>query len=545
MSPVLCLALWLSALQVRPAPRPDAAPPRASIQGIVVRAGAAAGAREGLAAAQVELKPGNVSVFTDPDGVFTLRNLAPGRYTISVKHDGFILQEDRRRGLTESGLNLTVLAGQTIKDIVLPMVPAPVISGKVIDPHGEPLAAALVRTYKRRYTPNGTQLRAIRKGMTDDMGEFRLFGLTFGEYFVSAGYGDRDRAAGIGNARLSTNVSKADDGYATMFYDGSEDISRARVAHLAPGFDLGTLNIYLTDSGRFKIRGQVLPLIGGTKIMLAPQGSDLTETEYFTAPNARGEFEVGGLSPGSYLLFATAAGDTMSSDVIPVNVTDRDIDGVRLALTQTIPIAGGVFWEGNPRENFSELQVTLVRSNPEFDQKIDARPAPDGTFVFEHVSTQAEYDVAIQPPAGAYVKSITSGIRNVMAGKSRLVQSLRIVLASATDALDVRATKGNDRAPGVLVVLIPEPSLRRRADRYITGFTEDSGSLTLSAVPPGRYTAYAFEQIEADAYYALAYNPAAGERFRDRAVAVTVGEGGTKAIQLSVIPAAETAGGLQ
>src|SRR6267142_1428731 len=265
MFPILWLALSLAGLQVRPAPRPDAAPSRASIQGVVVRAGAIAAPQQ-LADARVELKPGNLSVFTGADGAFTFRNLAPGRYTISVTHDGFVPQEDRRRGLTVSGLSVTLAADQTLKDIVLPMIPAPVITGNVFDPHGEPLAAALVRAYLRQYTPYGTQLKIVRTAMTNDMGEFRLFGLNFGEYFVSAGYSDRDRGTAIGRAQLSANVSKADDGYATIFYDGSEDISRAQAAHLAPGSDPGTLNIYLRTSARFKIRGQVLPMMNGANI---------------------------------------------------------------------------------------------------------------------------------------------------------------------------------------------------------------------------------------------------------------------------------------
>src|SRR5437870_2984248 len=119
MLPFLWLALWLVGLQAGAAPRPNSAPARASIQGVVVRAGAAAaGAPQELSDARVELKPGNVSVFTGPGGAFSFRNLAPGRYTISFTHDGFIPQEDRRRGLTISGLSLTLTAGQILKDIV-------------------------------------------------------------------------------------------------------------------------------------------------------------------------------------------------------------------------------------------------------------------------------------------------------------------------------------------------------------------------------------------------------------------------------------------
>ena len=547
MVPILGLALWFAGLQGQLSPQSDAAAPRASIQGVVIRAGAAPGAPQQLPGARVEIRPGNRPAFTNGRGAFTFRNLAPGRYTISVVHDGFIPQEDPGRGLTVSGLRVTLAPGQILKDIVLPMIPAPVLTGSVFDPHGKPLPAALVRAYQRQYTPYGTQLRIVKTGMTNDLGEFRLFGLSFGQYFVSAGFGDRDRAVALGSGKLSANISRADNGYATLFYDGAEDISRAKAANLAPASYPGTLNIYLGDSARVKIRGQTVPPIGGTRVVLAAKGGDLTGAHYLTRPGTDGEFEIRGVSPGSYLLLATAADGALSSDVMSLNVTGSDIDGVRLTLEETMSVQGGLLLEGSPRADLSGLDVKLARSTIEFDQRIETRAGADGAFTLDQVAPLAEYDIAVEPlPPGTYVKGIRSGGRNLLRGQSRLRPNspLEIVLAEATDYLEVSVT-GIDPASGIQVVLLPDLLLRRRADRYITGFTGQSGDLRLTAVPPGDYTAYAFERIEPGAYYALAYAPAAYNRFRDHAVTVTVGERGTKAIQLRVIPAAETAGGLQ
>lgn len=116
-----------------------------------------------MANAVVQLKPGNTSITTNASGAFTLRNLAPGRYVISVTRDGFFLQEDPRRGLTIGGLTVTLNAGQTLKNVVIPMAPAPVISGQVFAPHGERLAAALVQAHLLQYTPYGPQLKVARK----------------------------------------------------------------------------------------------------------------------------------------------------------------------------------------------------------------------------------------------------------------------------------------------------------------------------------------------------------------------------------------------
>ena len=289
------------------------------------------------------------------DCLLHFRNVAPGRYAISVSRDGFIPQEDRKRGLTVSGLSVTVAAGQTLKDITLPMVPAPALAGTVFDPHGEPLAAALVRAYQRVYTPYGTQLKIVKKGMTNDLGEFRLFGLNFGACVVSAGYGDRDRASAVGKTQLSANVSKADDGYATAFYDGTDDMSRAAAAHLAPGLDASSLNIYLRDSARFKIRGEVLPIIAETKIIVAPKGSDLSEADYFIQPDASGAFEIRGLSTGSYVLLATAAAGTLSSDVMTIkSPTATSLECVWLCRKRCL-FPGVWFWKAAPERIFPDI----------------------------------------------------------------------------------------------------------------------------------------------------------------------------------------------
>ena len=542
MFPILALFLWLAGLQQRQ----DV--PRASIEGVVVRAGAvAAAAPEGLMNAQVEIRPGNRSISTDGSGAFSFKFLVPGQYTISVSHAGFVPLEDPRRGLSAAGVTLNLDAGQTVKGLVVPMIPAPLITGTVFGPDGQALPAALVRAYERQYSPYGSKLKIVRKAMTDDMGEFRLFGLRFGQFFVSAGYSDRDRAAAVGRTQLSENVSKADDGYATVFYDGAEELSMARGTRIAPGIDSGRVNIYLRDSARFKIRGHVLPILSGTRILFVPKGSDLAEEKSFLQPNANGAFEIHAVSPGSYLLLAMTTDGLLSSDVVSLNVTDSDVDNITLALVPTLLVSGSLVQEGNARANLSRFHVKLVRSTSEFDQTFDTPAAPDGTFAVDHVPS-GEYDIAIGPlPSGLYVKRIAVGPRNFLEGGYRPVlgQSLQVVLATATDTLRVDVLKNGNPAAGAQVVLIPNPPLRRRPDRYITGSTDLNGNLTLNAVPPGRYTAYAFEEMEAGAYYALASTPDVEARFRDRQVSVTIGENGAKAVELRVIPAAETAGGFR
>ena len=535
--------LWLMLLgvgaQIRPPAPAASSSARASIQGVVIRAGAAAGAN-----VFVELKPGNVSVTTRADGAFSFRNLGPGRYTISITRDGFIPQDDPRRGLTFSGLTLNLTEGETLKDLVLPMSPAPVISGQVFDPHGEPLAAALVQAYMRQYTPYGPRVKIVKKTLTNDMGQFRLFGLNFGEYAVSAGYSERDRASAIGSVRLSSNVSNPDDGYATVFYGGTANMSEARLVHLAPGLDAGNLNIHLSERPRWKLRGRVVPNIAGSNIVFAPKGSNLVDANYFVRPNANGQFEIRGVSPGSYVLTAMAEG--LSSDVLPISVANNDVEGLTLSMASTIDIPGRVVLEGRSTSNFSGMRVNVVRSSVEVHQTLQSPVRADGTFALAGIGP-GEYDILVERlPPGAYVKSINLGGLNALAGQVRFIpfQPLQIVLGLDAGTVGGRVTTASDPAAGAQVVLIPDSRLRRRTDRYIAAFTDAAGNFQLSAIPPGRYTAYAFEQIEPGMYYAFAYSAEVNTRFADRGIPVNVGEK-TTTIELKAIPAIETAGGLR
>jgi len=283
--------------------------------------------------------------------------------------------------------------------------------------------------------------------------------------------------------------------------------------------------------------------------LFAPKGSDLSDPDYFIQPNAVGAFEIHGVSPGSYLLLAMADNGVLSSEVVAVTVANDDVDGVRLVLAKTISISGGLSFENSPTLDVSKLHVKLRRSTTEFDQTIDARVNNDGIFKLDHVSLNPEYDIAVeQLPAGTYVKSINPRALGLLQGKARVVadQKLQIEIATPICVLDVHVTKRGSSAPGARVVLLPEPAMRRRADRYLTGRTDESGSLHLPAVPPGTYTVYAFEQIEPDGQYALAYSPAAEDRLRAHSQVLIITDiDRKKSLELTVIPAEDTAGGLQ
>jgi hypothetical protein len=194
--------------------------------------------------------------------------------------------------------------------------------------------------------------------------------------------------------------------------------------------------------------------------------------------------------------------------------------------------------------------VTLVRSEIDTEMRIDASASEDGTFTAPDVGA-GEYEVWVDRlPSGMYVRAIRFGAIDVLTGGMRVGNganaSLDVILSSIGASLQGRAVGNSGAAAGgAQVLLVPEPRFRRRPDRYILGSTDASGNFQLTPIPPGRYRAFAFEQIEPGAQYAFAYESPLSSRFADRAAVVNLNDPRAMILELKVIPAAETAGGIR
>jgi len=84
---------------------------------------------------------------------------------------------------------------QSVRDVVISMVPTATITGRVYDEEGEPIVGATVRALQYTYDDGQRIMRPVQSAETNDLGEYRLYWLDPGEYQVAATFEARFRNA--------------------------------------------------------------------------------------------------------------------------------------------------------------------------------------------------------------------------------------------------------------------------------------------------------------------------------------------------------------
>ena len=167
---------------------------------------------------------GSKTAFTDAQGRYEFQKLPAGRFNVSVSKSGFVTMQYGQTRPFEPGRPIDLVDAQVMEkaDVALPR--GSVVSGRILDEFGEPVADANVAGMRMQYSSGKRRLVSSgRASTTNDLGQFRLFGLPPGEYYVSVTVRSFDNmmmdmfaGAGAGGPTGSNNNS----GYAATYYPG-------------------------------------------------------------------------------------------------------------------------------------------------------------------------------------------------------------------------------------------------------------------------------------------------------------------------------------
>ncbi len=533
-------------------------PSKGTVHGLVMQAST----NEPVGGALVRLEPTargqTSSARTDERGRFTFPNVAPGRYRVFAEHTGLVKTEYGQRSPQGSGVVIVVAPGQRLEGdgLVFRLNRPSAITGFIANPVGEVTAAATVEAYDVRYSPLGKRLHLIQTALTDDLGSYRLFGLNPGSYYVSASYSDH--ASRPGGVVLTPNLTKPDDGFATLFYPNGVNPQTASIVHVIAGSDINNINIAFADLPRVTIRGKTIApdgSAGQAQLAFLPANIDPgLDVDYPIHADGAGNFRIASVLPGSYVILAkgrTIDGHEVFSEPIDVGVAKEDVDLHTIPLFRGVEISGRITTLDGivSPESLRGLHVVFTRADGKPAIKPNGTTANDATFQIHDVPI-GEYDVLLSPvPSGTYVSGVPIGLSVASAQTLRLSPAqrggqadVRVALNLSGGVIDgmVTDSKG-EPVSRAQVVCIPERTFRRRSDYYLAGETDDTGHFEISGVPPFGYTVLAFERIEDGIYY----DPEFIARFLARGELVSITKSSRKTLTLRLISSDETDGANQ
>ena len=512
-------------------------------------------------------------VITDASGKFSFKDLEPGTYRLAVTKNGFVRNEYGSRTTGTSGAPITLPAGQSMKDISFRLVATAAVSGRIRTSSGEPGAAMNIQLLRAAYNVQGQRaFQAVSSGRTDDRGDYRLFWITPGRYFVSVGGNSSaimTDASGGSVLFLSTGlVDASSTNVATVYYPGTTDPLRATTIEVGPGGELPSIDIVLPEQQVYRVRGRVVDTSTGlpprtASISLVPRDSAFSGLISNIPPNYNGNtgtFDMRSVPPGNYWLRAQATESTATavitpnavgrtvSDALSMAITPRtaaqrpldvaaDMEGVVLELGPGISIPGSLRVEGAPLPTTPGPRVALRPTN------VNGLASPllpinaDGTFTLTNVMP-GEYRVSVLGmPVDYFVKEArieqTDALNDPWVITGPVRGSLNVVVSSA--AGQVEGTVTDSRLQGVsalTTVLIPDQH-RDRTDLLRTTVTDQSGKFTMRGIAPGAYKVFAWEALEPNAYF----DPQILRQYEDQGKPIRVVEGGKVTAEVKMIPA--------
>ncbi len=453
--------------------------------------------------------PRGYTAATDAAGRFGIAGVVPGDYRLSARRNGFVDADYGSRDYLRAGSALTLKPGQRMADILFPMTPHGVVTGRVVDEDGEPVAGVRMQALRYRYPQGRRQLAEYGEGVTNDIGEYRVAGLPPGRYYISASP-RRSYERGMQPA-----AGQPEEEYAMTFYPNAGDPAAAAGVDITPGGQLRGLDMTLRRQRTVSIRGRVAgwQASGRQRVMLflRPRGAAAPSMNRTGSVDPNGNFEFRGVAPGSYTLVAAVPerGRGGLTARLPVEAGGANVENISVTLNPPLNVAGRVRADSQAPVSLAGIEVSLRPVEPVmFGPSIpSARAQADGTFAFANVSPD-EYMVTLSGlPDGFYVKVVAAGGQNVLLSgidlNGDLAGGLEILLSPhAGQVAGVVQNEQQEPAAGSTVVMVPQEKERRGlAQFYRTASADASGRFTVKNLDPGQYRVYAWREIEPGMYF--------------------------------------------
>jgi len=506
--------------------------------------------------------PSGRGMLTDDSGVFDLTELPAGRYSLTVSKSGFVSLSYGQRRPLQAGTPLQLADGQQLRGIEFQLPRGSVIGGRVLDEDGEAMPGVSVRVMRYQYQQGERRLTPAGAGQTDDKGQYRVWGLMPGDYYVNAtarggpmggglfggftgaggpgpGFGGRGGRGG-GPAGAQPNDQEQTN-YAPTYFPGVPTVEEAKAVTVGLSQEVLDINFNMQLVRVARLSGHVTnpdasPVTNGN-VSLTPDSAGGGRGQFGTNYGGRiqwdGAFTIADVPPGRYTLRARGNdSDPPEFASIPVTVNGEDMSDISVILNPGGTISGTVSFTGTvgATPDLSQFRVTAPSADQsDLGPQPNARVGKDGTFVLNGVPAGTHVIRSAGASRGFILKSVSTNGRVITDEPLQLrsgetIGNVAVVFTDQQN--EINGTLTNEQGTAVpdftVLAFSVDSSLWRPQSRQImTARPDQTGKYRIRGLPAGQYYLAAVDPAEQGEWF----NPVYLDEHRVGAARVTLADG--------------------
>jgi hypothetical protein len=487
-----------------------------------------------------------IATTTAADGRFELRNVPAGHYTLTVQRNGFVDAHYGQKKPNDPGSTLTLRSGQKLADLVFKLGRTGVITGRISDEDGEPMQGIVVNAVREVYINGKMRLQTTDGRESNDLGEFRLFGLSPGRYLVSAEPETWNHL--VGDREFSgADKSGGEKAYAKIYYPGVTDSGKASVITVKEGDEIASIDILMKQVTVYRVRGKVVnPLTkpsgrrwSQVDVLRINQGAGWESIGATSAGDADGSFEIREIPPGNYSIRVIWRSDDRRMLVTQqdFSVGNADVEGLTLTIGEGVNIPGRVTWDGAPRLERQGFAIAAISTEIEPFPGARAEVDDNNQFMLKDVHDGEFRLDAWGISKDCYIKEVRYSDSVVPDATIRVAKGsvgpLEITLSSRGAHVQGTVLNEDDLpAVGAWAVAIPDKKTRRAS---YSANTDQYGHFEVRGLPTGKYKLFSWEGLQEGTWE----DPEFLKQYVPKATVIEVNEGDTKTAELKLIPVKE------
>lgn len=485
---------------------------------------------------------------TNSQGVFVVRALPAGRYTVNVSRSGFLPLQFGQQRPGEVGRPIQLADGERVEKVDFALPRASAISGLIRDETGEPVAGVTVYAMqfeyylgRRRLIPIG----GVGNNRTDDTGHYRVLSLSPGDYIIMAMLRETWTTRGDVREVLA---------YAPSYFPGTANAPDAQRVKVGLGQEVTAIDFSLVPGRVATVSGTAMRADGTTmdgasvglsQEIVGPTASSFSSVAS-TKSGADGSWTLKDVPPGEYRLSASHTDRERGEAEVSMTIHVQGVPIENVVLTAPSPatLSGIVVTDdGQPLpRGRSSLRVVAESLLPDrrrtgFSMRDEnGIVGSDDRFTVNKISGPVLLNLSGLPQGWAVASTEIGGRDHSqmpleLASGQRL-DGARVTITKRFPQVTGRVTDGNGKPVSATVLLFPSEASKwfESLASNRTARPDQSGLFRFETVRPGAYLAIALEYVRER----QAHDPEFLESLRARATAVTIVEGTNEALDLLV-----------